>query len=253
MIDTFYAALVGFNEAPRDLTESRALQQRVDRKYVLPMDLLPALLAELHADYHIVMSAGQAIARYDTRYFDTEERQLYHDHRRGRRPRYKVRVRHHVDRRRTFLEVKSKAQSDRTVKARVELPFGQNELDAEARRFIDEQCPIDAGSLLPCVSVSFLRVTLIGIALLERVTLDWELQFRNRGRCARVPGVVIAEIKQARYSNVHGAARALRVLNIREQMLSKYCLGTARLMPVRMNTFKPAFRTLERLLQCQNC
>jgi hypothetical protein len=58
---------------------------------------------------------------------------------------------------------------------------------------------------------------------------------------------VIAEIKQARYSNVYGAAPAFRTTRMREATVSKYCVGTAMLTPVPMNPFKPAFRELRRI------
>src|SRR5688572_1197274 len=146
-----------FQEASPELLESRALQHRVDWKYLVPVRLLGRVLAELRADFHVVNAGERWIASYDTVYFDTPDRQLYHDHRRGRRPRYKVRIRHHLDRRVAFLEVKCKRRPDRTLKERLGLPFGQARLDEEARRFIHEHCPVDATSLIPCVSIAFQR------------------------------------------------------------------------------------------------
>jgi hypothetical protein len=253
VIDTLPDLLRQFDEASRDLLKSRSLQQRLDRKHALPTYLLGRLLLELRADHHIVKSAHRLSARYESVYFDTKDRRLYDDHRRGRRPRYKVRLRHHLDRRRTFLEVKRKDTTDRTTKARLELPFGQSELDAEGRRFIDEHSPVTAMCLMQALTVSFHRVTLVGIAAEERVTLDWELEFRSHHGMKRIPDVVIAEIKQPRYSAVHGAARAFRLLNVREESVSKYCLGTAWLAPVRSNAFKPAIRRLEALSRCGTC
>jgi len=110
----------------------------------------------------------------------------------------------------------------------------------------DRTLAIGAARLVPCLSIGLLRVTLVGAAFNERVTLDWDLEVRDRGVSQRVSNVVIAEIKQARHSNTNRAVRVFRMLGVREHVLSKYCLATARLAPVRMNTFKPAFRTLER-------
>ena len=239
-----------FVAASDDLLRARALQQRVDRKYVLPIGTLEPLLERLRGDFLVVKSGGQTIARYETVYFDTPGLQLYHAHRRGRRPRFKVRIRHHHDRRRTYLEVKRKTQSDVTVKSRLELHFGQSQLDARARGFIDAHSPIGAGLLVPCLSVVFRRITLVTAAVDERLTLDCDLLFAGESRSERLTGVVIAEIKQGRYSTTTGAAVAFRSLNIREQTFSKYCVGTARVAPVRMNTFKPAFRSVEQMQGC---
>jgi hypothetical protein len=237
-----------FQEASADLLESRALQHRVDWKYLVPARLLGQVLVELRAGFHVVKVADRPLARYDTVYFDTPERQLYHDHRRGRRPRHKVRIRHHVDRCATFLEVKCKLRPDRTLKERLELPFRQGQLDGEARRFVDALCPVDAASLIPCVSIAFQRVTLAGVATDERITFDLGIDFHERGSSERLPDVVIAEVKQAPHLSARGAVNVFRRLNLREQTISKYCLATARLQPVQMNAFMAAFRAVERTI-----
>ena len=241
-----------FDRASEELLRARALQQRVDRKYVLPIGTLDDLLARLRGDFLVVRSGERTVARYETVYFDTPELQLYHAHRRGRRPRFKVRIRHHHDRRRTYLEVKRKTQSDTTMKARIELAFGQSKLDATACRFIDAHCAVGASRLVPCLSIVFRRITLGAAAVDERLTLDSDLLFAGESRSERLTGVAIAEVKQARYSSATGASVAFRSLNIREQAFSKYCVGTARMAPVRMNTFKPAFRSVEQMQGCWN-
>jgi hypothetical protein len=242
--------LTRFGEASSDLLQARTLQQRVDRKYALMLRRLPSLLETLCADYRIVTAAGRSVAQYETVYFDTADRQTYHDHRRGRLPRHKVRLRHHLDRRCSFLEIKSKRAGGCTTKARLELPFGQRELNGEARRFIGAHCPIPVTLLQPCVSLTFRRVTLLSVRLEERVTLDWQLEFRAANRRVALSNVAIAEVKQRRYSNREGAVRALRESRIREQRVSKYCLAAACLMPLKMNALKPTLRALEKLNAC---
>lgn len=242
------SALRRFGTASDDLLQARTLtDQRIDRKYLLSEAMLPTLLAVLRTDYQVVMAGDRAVARYHTLYFDTPDLQMYHDHRRGRRPRYKVRVRHHLDRCRSFLEVKLKGSNERTTKARMEVPFLQFELNTAARRFVAMHCPMKAAELAPSLAVRFLRVTLLGTSILERLTLDWHLSFHHPDRSVPLSGVVIAEIKQTRYSNGHGAARILRHLNVREERLSKYGFGMARLAPVKANIFHPVFRTAARL------
>lgn len=172
---------------------------------------------------------------------------MYHDHRRRREPRHKVRVRHHLDRELSFLEVKARRRGGRTAKARLPRPFGLECLDVEAQRFISEHCPFDPANLRACVTNEFRRVTLVGERVDERLTLDWDLWLSDDSRSERLPGVVIVEIKQGRYSNSTPAVRALRGLHVRERAISKYCLATARLTTARFNTFKPALRALEQL------
>ncbi len=237
----------GFDVATAALIEARSLQQRVDRKYLLAADALEPLLARLRPDYCLLHAGEQGWARYESIYLDTPDRQLYHAHRCGRRPRYKIRIRHHVDRQLSFLEIKSKTNSGRTVKRRLALPYGQNHLGAPERRFIETYAPVDSVRLMPCVSISFLRLTLVGKGLNERLTFDRDVTFVDGPREERFSRVVIAEVKQAEYSNHLGAVAALRTLHAREAAFSKYCVGTILVAPVAGNIFKPTLKAVERL------
>jgi hypothetical protein len=250
--DAFLDVLATFEPSSRDLLSARALQQRVDRKYLLPSRIVGPLLARLHPGYRVAQSREKRLARYEDLYFDTADRQLYHDHRRGRRPRYKVRIRHHVDRRRTYLEIKRKAPNDRTSKARAELPFLQSALDGDGRRFVEVHAPLDAARLEPCMSIAFLRATLVGATADERVTFDCHVEFSHGRRRSGLPGVVIAEVKQARYRSTGGAVDVFRALQMHELGVSKYCLATSRIAAVRANRFGPALRRVERLATWDN-
>jgi hypothetical protein len=156
-------------------------------------------------------------------------------------------MRHHLDRKLSFLEVKRKGTNRQTTKAILTRPFGAAELDPEGRRFIEQHCPIAADSLVSGVSIDFLRATLVGEIVNERVTIDWGFDFHHVGAGARLGHAVILEVKQVRYSNHTPAIRALRALRIREQSISKYCIATAAVATVRSNTFKSALRAVERL------
>lgn len=240
-------ALHAFGDASPALLEARTLQDRVDRKYLLPRRVLDTLLARLCEQYRVLRSDRRLAARYQTVYFDTPERQLYDDHRRGRRPRYKVRLRHHLDRRMSFLEIKRKGPDERTTKARLERPFGTGDLDAEGRAFVERQGPIPAARLAPLVLIDFRRITLVGAHFNERVTMDYHIDLREADRRECWPHVVVAEIKQDRYSNDSPSVRAFREVHAREQAVSKYCLASARLAAVRHNTFRPTLRAVEHL------
>lgn len=251
--DAVLNVLARFADAPAEILADRALQRRVDRKYLLPVQQLGPLLTRLQADYCVLRSGRKPLAQYESIYFDTPERQFYDDHRRGRQPRYKVRIRHHLDRQLTFLEIKRKEKSGYTTKFRLQLPFAESQLGAEARSFIEEYSPICGARLVPCVTIAFFRITLVGASVNERLTFDWDVAFHDEHRREGLPGVVIAEIKQRQYSNASTAIDALRALHVRSQDVSKYCLATSRLAPVRVNRFRPALRAVERLSRCENC
>jgi hypothetical protein len=236
-----------FDVATAALIEARSLQQRVDRKYLLGAGALEPLLARLRPDYCLLRAGQQVWARYESIYFDTPGRELYHAHRCGRRPRYKVRIRHHLDRHLTSLEIKSKDNGGRTVKRRLALEFRQADLGSREREFIEEHAPLDVARLTPCVSVLFLRVTLVGTGFNERLTFDRDVTFVGGPHKECLSRVVIGEVKQAQYANHLGAVAALRELHLRQGAFSKYCIGTALLAPVAGNIFKPTLKAVERL------
>src|SRR5688572_21703226 len=171
-------ALGLFGRASAELLSTRALQQRVDRKYLLPEARLEPLLDLLRADYAVVHSAGMLLAAYATLYLDTREFQTYEDHRRGRRPRCKVRLRHHLDRQVSFLEIKRK-DGARTTKLRLLRTFGDETLDPAAVQFVDAHCWLGATRLSPRLSVRYRRITLVGLVANERITIDSDIEFTN--------------------------------------------------------------------------
>ena len=91
-------ALSDFRVAGAAVLEQRALQQRIDTKYVLNQSEFTELLSMLQGSYAIVYSDGQAVASYTNIYFDTPDFACLRAHHRGERPRYKIRIRHHRSR-----------------------------------------------------------------------------------------------------------------------------------------------------------
>ena len=114
---------LNFMRAPKELIQARSLQKRVDTKFLVCSEEFTALLHECEQDYSLVKARGQDTARYNTRYFDTDTLQCLTDHHRGRRPRYKFRFRHYLDREKTFFEVKVKTPANRTRKTRLEVDY----------------------------------------------------------------------------------------------------------------------------------
>ena len=240
-------ALALFRDASSELLAARALQRRFDRKYLLPKRLLEPLLAQLSSSFRVVRAEGRLAATCDSLYFDTPDRQMYEDHRRGRGRRHKVRIRHHLERQLSFLEVKRRNAGGQTTKARVGRPFGYAALDEEGSAFVEAHCPFRAAQLTPGLSSAFRRITLVGEQVDERITIDWDLELRDDHRRERLPHVAVAEIKQPRYSNNSDSVRTFRALHIRETAVSKYCVATAMLAAVRSNTFRPVLRAVEQL------
>lgn len=240
-----HEALSRFSSVSQPLLASRALLQRVDRKFALAAHDVAPVLASLSVAYGVLRSGSALAARYRTVYFDTEDLRFYHAHRRGRPERYKVRVRHHLDREMSFVEVKHRNVLGRSVKWVLPRPFGISTLDDEARAFVEGHCPVSARELTATVWVTCRRITLVGYELDERVTVDCNLEYGNGVRSERWPDAAIAEVKQRRWANHSPSIRALRGARVCERAISKYCLATTRLGNARGNPFKPALRALE--------
>jgi VTC domain len=126
------------------------------------------------------------------------------------------------------------------------LPFSAAALTPRELRFIEAHAPITAARLVPCVSISFLRLTLVGRDAHERLTIDRNLRLSDGVQVEELPHVVVAEVKQERHATA-GAIATLLAQQAREVSLSKYCLGTILLASVPANVFKPALRAIERV------
>lgn len=240
--------LESFTHASPELLRQRALLQRVDTKFILPRDTLPRVLAGVQGRYALLTAAGATAAVYRTLYFDTEQYLCIREHHRGRRPRYKIRIRHYADRELSFLEIKKKTSANRTVKMRKPIPFLQEDLGEEERQFINDNTPIPASTLRPSLRTDFRRITLIGLDTMERATFDLDLHFGGAPGGADFPGAVIAEIKQDRFSARSSVMLALRQAGVLPVSVSKYCTAATLLLPaVPMNRYLPKLRSLRRV------
>jgi hypothetical protein len=240
-----------FDRVSPELLAKRDLLQRTDTKYVMPRQLFPQLLANLDVHYRILLAGDSPAALYLTEYFDTPSYDLFHDHRRGKRLRFKVRVRHYLDRAMSYLEVKGKCAESGTTKRRRPLRFLSEELSPEDVRFISDNTTLDGFALVPVMVNQFRRVTLIGLEFPERITFDMDMQFENDAGVHKLPKVLVAEVKQAQLTRQSPMLRALSLHGIRPASASKYCIGTMLLNPtLRQNRLRPALLGFERACQC---
>jgi hypothetical protein len=242
-------AAAEFESISLDQLGEAALMDRIDTKFLLPVAALGGVLERLGGRYRALEVNGRRLSRYNTRYFDTRDLKLYHDHHAGRAHRHKVRVRSYVDSETRFLEVKLKTNKSRTLKARRSL--AQDTLSPmerlSAERFLGFAPSVSAADLAESVVVDYSRLTLVRDDAPERITLDLMLTLTRRGRVHSYPGVAIAELKQDRRGG-SPFEDAMRELRIRQGGLSKYCLGIASLEPaVKRNRFKEAMRRLEKV------
>jgi hypothetical protein len=236
-----------FERADEGLVESRALQNRVDTKFVLRVDELDGLLSQLSSEFSVVASGSSMMGRYQNLYFDTDGYRFLREHHRGRRPRFKVRIRHYLDRELSSLEIKEKSSAERTIKLRKPIPFMAEQLSATHREFLDAHPRIISSTLHPSLRIEFSRITLVAKHVDERLTIDTGLGFSHGDGAAVLDAAVIAEIKQSRFSPRSPGMLALRQCGAMSLSISKYMTGGQLLLPsIRLQRYAPRLKRLRR-------
>jgi VTC domain len=217
-----------------DVLATAALQTRVDRKYVVPLDHFATVIDRLHDEWAVLRIGDLQLFRYESVYFDTPELSTYRQHAHGRRRRVKIRTRAYLDSGECALEFKRVGARGETVKERYPyLLAARHTLDAGARDLARERLGglVPVASLRSVLTTSYRRATLVDRARGNRVTCDVNLRFTGRGDRAFGPldGFVLVESKTVGAESP--VDRALRSLGSRPLSLSKYCVGMAVLDP----------------------
>ncbi|MBO7189535.1 MAG: polyphosphate polymerase domain-containing protein [Alistipes sp.] len=234
------------------------LMNRIDTKYVASEEGVLRLLIEASkCGYRAQVHGGVIAARYDTRYYDTESRDMYIVHHNRQLTRQKIRTRHYEDGAATYLEVKNKNNRGRTKKKRIEIPI-ENLMDfagnSEALSFIEPLARYNIKSLSPAIATRFVRITIVNPELTERITIDLDLEFTDlrSGRVGKIDGMAIIEIKQD--GNIRSKAKdILNTLRIKPMRISKYCLGTALTVDgIKRNRMIEKIRRIEKRIANRN-
>lgn len=216
-----------------DVLATAELQTRVDRKYVVPLDLFVAVLAELRGDLSVLRIGDLQLFRYESVYFDTPDLTTYRQHAHGRRRRVKIRTRTYLDSGECVLELKRTGGRGETVKERFPYRLATREaLDADASALVRERVAdlVDASPLRAVLTTAYHRATLVDRARGSRVTCDVNLCFEGPDRRhGPLDGFVIVESKTVGAGSP--VDRALRSRGSRPVSLSKYCVGMAVLDP----------------------
>lgn len=238
--------LARFPRATPELLVDRELRRRTDSKFLLSPAAASDLLQRMTGDYALLTAGGELLASYRTLYFDTPALDLFHAHRRGRRVRHKIRVRHYPDRRVTLLEIKTRRSELETSKVWRARDYGDCEFSQDDQAFVGAHTGIEH-PVEPQVWTEFRRVTLLGLATPERVTLDLDLRVAMGHRARSLAGVAIVEVKQWPFRRHSPVMSALQAAGWRSGWASKYCAAIAFTRPdVPQHELQPGLRALTR-------
>lgn len=238
-METIKNILNTFSPITLDEMDSVKLMNRTDTKFIFTTNELPILLKELQNDYRVLDINGNKISRYESLYFDTDDFQLFHQHRCGKLNRYKIRFRKYVESELNYFEVKFKNNKGRTIKDRVK----QKEIDGlikeKAEQLLHSKTPLQVGNLKPLIWINYSRITLVNKNTPERVTIDINLHFKKDEQIKNIENLVIAEVKQDKATK-SAFIKLMRKYHIREGSISKYCFGIISIYnKIKHNNFKP--------------
>lgn len=222
---------------------------RTDTKYLLSARILPRLLKAAIGKYQILEINQLRNFSYRTTYFDTEDQSFFREHLKGKLNRYKVRHRVYESTGIAFLEIKFKSNKKRTIKCRIKNQLDEGHFNEQALQFLSTNLAMDVNKLVPILENRFNRLTLVSNENKERITIDFNLSFRNfNGKSEELPYLAIVELKREGFTCQSPFISLLKQFEIRESGFSKYCIGNAMLhdLPLK-NALKPKFIKLNKL------
>lgn len=221
--------------------DKATLMERVDVKFLLPIEVLPELLEQLRSHYSVLEIDNKRVSRYYNQYFDTPSMRFYRHHHNGKLNRYKVRQRTYLDTDTQFLEVKFKNNQKRTYKSRIlcdqSAPHQQQYND-----FVRAKMGQDFSELSLSQTSGYRRIALANEQSAERLTLDFDLWFESSDAHSKhtLSGFFIAELKQKKRAKQSAFYQLMSQNNIFPSAFSKYCIGCALLYSdtLKTNRFK---------------
>ncbi|MCC3774285.1 polyphosphate polymerase domain-containing protein [Streptomyces sp. UNOB3_S3] len=224
-----------------EVNERAQLLTRFDRKYLVPAPVFLSVAGRLTdsrrpgGPFRALAIGGRRAFRYHSVYYDTPGLGSFHDHRQGRRLRFKIRERVYEDSGERQFEIKLKGRRGATVKHRRPLTGVDTPLDPHCRAYLAETLQRTHGieaptTLSPSLTTDYLRTTLVADG--ERITCDVSLVCGDPSTGRAVHGdaaLVLVETKSA--SHLSDVDRLLHAHGVRPAVFTKYCGALAALRP----------------------
>jgi hypothetical protein len=221
---------------------SVSLMNRIEFKYIFMTRKLDDFFSLLPEDYKVLEIQNIRCLPYTSTYFDTSESLFYHQHIHGKLNRYKIRYRKYETTGESFLEIKKKTNTGRTVKWRIENSREADSLNTDAVNFINKLSSVNACDLDPVLCNSFNRITLVNFERKERITIDLNIKFADPDCNEEIsmPYFAIAELKKDSASGSSPFRLIAKEMGIYPSSFSKYCMGRALInTSLRSNILKP--------------
>ncbi|MBS4001581.1 MAG: polyphosphate polymerase domain-containing protein [Desulfobulbaceae bacterium] len=233
--------------------DSHKLLDRFDTKFVLHTDDLNKLITKLQDDYSSLEIADERVFQYKTLYYDTDDNMLYNLHHNGKLNRSKVRVREYSSTSIKYFEVKFKSNKHKVYKTRLAGSQIDSELNNDTINQILKKYNLHDKDLKSKLTVTYNRMTFLHKVLPVKITVDWDLYFKNCINERELSELVIVEFKTARPSDATEFTLLMKELQIQELRVSKYCLGVMLLdSQIKRNRFKQKLMFINKMLGERN-
>ncbi len=244
----FETELTFFNPITLKQMDRVKLMNRVDTKFAFSIKQFQEILHELKDYYDILEIENTRTPFYESLYFDEADFKFFQDHHNGKTDRFKVRFRKYVESNLFFLEIKHKIKG-RTDKTRIQVESIPENLSDDHLAFINENIP-ELKNLEAKMWNSFHRITLVNKTANERLTLDYDLNFKWEEENIHLDNLVIAELKQESVKRNSVFYQLMKKHHIRPYRLSKYCIGSIELYGqnyLKFNRFKKKLLQLKKI------
>ena len=215
------------------LMDRAAALHRVDRKYVVPVEVAAALVTALAAEHAVLAIEGRRHTTYRSTYLDTATLASCRDHVQQRRRRWKARSRLYVEDGLCRTEVKVRSTRGATLKVYADSSparygrWGDREAGF-VHATLAEHGFAPPAPLAPTLEVGYQRATLADLAEGSRITLDTGVVGTDGDtRMLLDPAFVVVETKGG--PRPGAADRLLLAAGHRPQSFSKY-VATASLL-----------------------
>ena len=223
-----------------------SLLNRTDTKYILNSYQAINLFREIKNEYYVLEVNSEKIQSYESYYFDTNEYLFYNQHHNRKNNRSKVRFRKYIGSDLIFLEIKTKSKG-RTKKNRTRVNDLHTSLTKNHYEFVRKNLN-NIGSLVNSQQNSFNRITLLGKKKKERITIDFNVEFKNNKRTVPLSDIIICEVKQEKIDRSSEIIKALKANKVYPFRLSKYCIGSILLdNKIKHNRFKKKLLKINKL------
>jgi hypothetical protein len=244
-IQRLHQVLQDYQPISLEETQTAALMDRVEFKYLTDIATLLEMLPQAKDLYRLLRIDGEGVMGYYSIYYDTPEFALFKAHHTDRPARYKVRYRHYEQTHSTFLELKQRTRQGRTHKERVAVDR-QDTLMRE--QFLADR--VQDHLLEAKLEVQYRRITLVSQDPPERLTFDLGLTFSrpDDGQTTGFEHVVVAELKTGQSYQAALFPQMVRRFHLKGGGFSKYGVGCCQLYPqLPHNRFKPQLLSARRI------